>query len=314
LKKGVMRQIIRSGCPKRFWDDCIVREAYVRSHTSMDIFGLEGQVPESKVKGKTVDIFTISEYSWYEWVKIRDTAAKFPVSKVQLGRHLDAAIDIGPVMTRKILNKNGSVMYRSSVRPLTQDEIQSSTEKKEREEFDIAVEKKFGSSMNKSDFKDDPDYVYFVTPTYDCYEDDELSSSKMPYIDDIKEEHDVDTYYQYVGAPVRVPTGNDIRSGKVVRRKRDLDGAMRGRANANSMLDTRTYEIEFIDGRSDEYTSNGIAENMYAQCDIEGRKYNLMEGIVDHKTDGRAIEPADMYIKHGSNKKVRKTTKEMMFI
>jgi hypothetical protein len=34
------------------------------------------------------------------------------------------------------------------------------------------------------------------------------------------------------------------------------------------MLDTRNYEIEFPDGRSDEYTANAIAENMYAQCDI----------------------------------------------
>jgi hypothetical protein len=45
LKKGVGRQLMRSGCPKRFWDDCIIREAYVRSHTSLDIYGLEGQVP-----------------------------------------------------------------------------------------------------------------------------------------------------------------------------------------------------------------------------------------------------------------------------
>jgi hypothetical protein len=84
---------------------------------------------------------------------------------------------------------------------------------------------------------------------------------------------------------------------------------VRGRANANSMLDTRTYEIEFPDGRSDEYTANVIAENMYAQCDIEGRQYNLMEGIIDHKTDGHAIEPDDMYIKHGINKQLRKKTK-----
>jgi hypothetical protein len=46
---------------------------------------------------------------------------------------------------------------------------------------------------------------------------------------------------------------------------------VRGRANANSMLDTRTYKIEFPDGRSDEYTVNMIAENRYAQCDNEGR-------------------------------------------
>jgi hypothetical protein len=255
-----------------------------------------------------VDISTIAEYAWYEWVKLRDTVAKFPVSKIQLGRDLGAAIDIGPTMTRKILKQNGRVMYRSSVRPLTQDEIQYPTEKKEGGEFDIAIENKFGPAMSKDDFQDDPYYADFVTPTYDCYEYAKVSPSKMPDIDDIKEEHDFYTYDQYVVAHVRVPIGDDIRSGKVVRRKRDLDGNVRGRANANSMLDTRTYEIEFPDGRSDEYTANVIAENMYAQYDIEGIQYNRMEGIIDHKTDGHAIEPADMYIKHGSYKKVSKTT------
>jgi hypothetical protein len=48
---------------------------------------------------------------------------------------------------------------------------------------------------------------------------------------------------------------------------------------------------------------------MYSQCDIEGRQYNLMEGIVGHKRDAHAVEPADMYSKHRRNKKARKTTK-----
>jgi hypothetical protein len=120
---------------------------------------------------------------------------------------------------------------------------------------------------------------------------------------------DQGTQERYVGAHVRVPIGDEIRSGKVVRGKRELDDTVRGRANANSMLDTRTYEIEFPDGCSDEYTANVIAENMYAQCDIEGRQYTILEGVIDHRTDGHAFAPADMYIKHGSNKKVRKTTK-----
>jgi hypothetical protein len=81
---------------------------------------------------------------------------------------------------------------------------------------------------------------------------------------------------------------------------------VKGRANVNPVLDTRTYKIEFPDGRSDENTANVIAENMYAQCDIEGRQYNLMEGIVDQETYEHAFEPADMYIKHGSNNEVRK--------
>jgi hypothetical protein len=48
---------------------------------------------------------------------------------------------------------------------------------------------------------------------------------------------------------------------------------------------------------------------MYVQYDIEGRQLNLMEGIIDHRTNGHSVAPAEMYIKHGSNKKVRKTTK-----
>jgi hypothetical protein len=95
--------------------------------------------------------------------------------------------------------------------------------------------------MNKDDFQNDPDYADFVTPTYDCYEDDEVPPSKMPDVDDIKEEHDTVTYDKYVGAHVRVPIGDEIRSGKVLQRKRERDGNVRGRANSNPMLDTRTY-------------------------------------------------------------------------
>jgi hypothetical protein len=97
--------------------------------------------------------------------------------------------------------------------------------------------------------------------------------------------------------------------GKVTRRKRELDGTWKGRENATSMLDSRTYEIEFPDGRSDEYTVNVIAENMYAQCDKEGNQFSIMDCIIDHKEYGHAVERADMYIKHGSNKQVRKTAK-----
>jgi hypothetical protein len=144
-----------------------------------------------------------------------------------LGRDLGAVIDIGPAMARKILKKNGSVIYRTSIRTLTPNEIQSPTENKEREEFDITIENNVGASLNKSDFKDDPDYADFVRPTYDCYEDYESPPSKIPDIDDVKDEDDVDTYDQYVGSHGRVPIGYEIRSGKVVRRKRDMDSTVR---------------------------------------------------------------------------------------
>jgi hypothetical protein len=56
LKPGVGREMVRSGEPKRIWDDCLIREAYVRSSTALDILSLEGQFPDIIVKGHTSDI------------------------------------------------------------------------------------------------------------------------------------------------------------------------------------------------------------------------------------------------------------------
>jgi hypothetical protein len=149
--------------------------------------------------------------------------------------------------------------------------------------FDEAVEKKLEPSMMKDDFKDDPDLAGFETPAFEHYEDEEFPASKMPDIDD------VDTYDQYVHDQVRVPIGDEIRSGKIVRRNRELDGTVKGIATANSMVDTRTYEIKLPDGRNDDYTANVISDNICAQCDEEGNQFNLMECIVDHKTDGHSV-------------------------
>jgi hypothetical protein len=69
LNRGVGRHMLRSCCPKRLWYEFLVRQAYVRSNTALDIFGLQGHVPRSRVKGETADISTIAYYGWYQWVK-----------------------------------------------------------------------------------------------------------------------------------------------------------------------------------------------------------------------------------------------------
>jgi hypothetical protein len=130
----------------------------------------------------------------------------------------------------------------------------------------------------------------------------------MPDIDNL-DEHDVDTYDQYVGASVQLSIGDKVNTGKVTGRKRGLDGVARGKASTNPILNTRTYNVEFKNGRSEEYTANVIAENMYAQCDEEGNQFIMLQDIVGHNTDGHAVERADMYIKVGSNRQIRKTTK-----
>jgi len=67
-----------------------------------------------------------------------------------------------------------------------------------------------------------------------------------------------------------LPHDNDtLARGRVTKRKRDLDENVVDHANANPILDTREYLVEFDDGEVSELTANVIAQSMYAMCDDE---------------------------------------------
>jgi hypothetical protein len=160
---------------------------------------------------------------------------------------------------------------------------------------------KLGKGVQDHEFKLDPDFADFVTPNHYCYKDKTELSFQIPDIDDF-DKHDVDTYDQYVGASVQLSIGDKVQTGKITGRKRGLDGVARGKASANPILDTITYNIEFPDVRSEEYTANIIDKSLYARCDEEGNQFLMMQDIVGHKTDGHEVDRADMYIKVGINK------------
>ena len=226
-----------------------------------------------------------------------DTSVPFPDDKMVLGRDLGPAIDIGPAMTRKVLKENGQVVYRSTVRSLTDDEMADEDMKKRRNDFDAKINKILGDPLNYEDLKDDPDLRDIEMPSFDLYEDED--EGPQSHIPDIDEAHP-DTYDRYVGAKVELSIGDSVMSGKVKCRKREHDGTVKGRANPNPILDTRTYEVEFPDGQVAEYSANIIAQNMYSQCDTEGNQYLLLKEIVDWRKDNTAIECPDMYFQRGN--------------
>ncbi|KAI2500399.1 Reverse transcriptase (RNA-dependent DNA polymerase) [Fragilaria crotonensis] len=307
LKKGVGRQMVRSAAPKRLWDDCLEREAYVRSMTAHDIYKLDGQVPETMVSGETADISPHALFAWYEWVMFRDTSVTYPDNPRVLGRDLGPAVDIGPAMTRKVLKSNGQVVYRSTVRSLTPDELADETVKRNRNEFTEKVNAILGDGFKYEDFANDPELEHLDTPIYPSYADDDDGES--PLAIDADDKPDPDTYDPYVGASVNLPIGDRMVNAKVRERKRALDGTLIGKANANPILDTRTYDVEFSDGQLAEVSANVIAQNMYAMCDTEGNQYLLLSGIIDHRKDESAVDRADAYIQRGSNQHMKKTTR-----
>ena len=95
----------------------------------------------------------------------------------------------------------------------------------------------------------------------------------------------------------------------VIKRARDDKGRPVGKANPNPLLDTREYIVELMDGTRDKYFANQIAENLWSQCDAEGRQHAVFSEIVDHRKNARAICKDDGF-ERGPNgqRRPKKTT------
>ena len=93
---------------------------------------------------------------------------------------------------------------------------------------------------------------------------------------------------------------------KVVKRLKTNDGNEPG--SYYPMLDASEYLIEFPDGSTKSITANLIAESMFSNVDSEGRTFQLLSEIVDHKTDDSAIPKSDGYYKSKNGNKSPKLT------
>ena len=114
----------------KLWDHCIELESLILSHTALDIYELQGQVPETLLSGQTADIFPFIEHEWYNFVKWFDHGSSFPEPKEVHGRWLGPSMDIGLAMCSKIIKSNGQIINLSSYRGITEEERQDLTQKK----------------------------------------------------------------------------------------------------------------------------------------------------------------------------------------
>ena len=105
IKRGSARSMLKQPTPKVLWDHCIELESRIRSCSALDIYQLDGEVPETKMMGYTADISNICEYEWYEWVMFIDAPAQFPDLKWSLGRYLGPSIDVGSAIQDKAFKK-----------------------------------------------------------------------------------------------------------------------------------------------------------------------------------------------------------------
>lgn len=122
------------------------------------------------------------------------------------------------------------------------------------------------------------------------------------------DETEFETFDKYIGAEFLVNDNGDTVAAKVTKRARDNDGNPIGKKHTNPLLDTREYECTLGDGTVFRYTANVIAENLFAQCDDEGRRHAVLSEITNHRRNKSAIHIANGFITTKRGIRVPKTT------
>jgi hypothetical protein len=172
---------------------------------------------------------------------------------------------------------------RSTLRHLTDEELNSSVHKNMRCKFDESIEHHLGLAALPQDF---PAEDSTPDPTY--YDDTNATNPEFGDAEVTPETGD-----NYLSAELMLPKGGVLVKGHVTARRRDRDSNPVGHANDNPILDIRSYIVDFDDGDQTELTANVIAESLYSQCDPDGNQSVLLEEIVDHQRLPTAMRLSD---------------------
>ena len=116
-----------------------------------------------------------------------------------------------------------------------------------------------------------------------------IDDENLPHaMDDLEQSHEVDPY---LNMELGLPRGTDgeLHHATVKRRRVDDDGNPIGSSHKNPILDSREYDVEFLDGTVEILTANIIAENLLAQVDEEGHRQLLLDKIIDFRKDSSAV-------------------------
>ena len=307
LRRKWYRIMIRKRVPKELWDYGLRWVSEVSSLTHTSAGSLNGCIPITEVTGETPDISEYLDFGFYDYVWFKDNAG---LSPKEPGRWLGVSSRVGRSMCYWILNQNGKVVSRSSVQPIPSLELSLPATQETLRAFDLTACQRMkteergydGDKPNPDDWADliDEDED-FREEFQKIYNDD-----SVPEADDYTPEVGDDTY---INMEVVLPRDDEGPTfAKVTKRLRDANGIPIGTANDNPILDSRMYEVEYLDGYRASLSANAIAENMFAQVDEDGNRYTILDDIVDHRVDGTEIKKDDAFITSKNGGKRRKMT------
>ena len=208
-----------------------------------------------------------------------------------------------------------TVIARMTVQRVTLLKMQATHMKERTQAFDEATKAKIKDSKhtilegsktqpydwNDHPFEEDPD---FAEEFHEVISNNELKEADNAFTPDI--------YDTYLNMELAIPQGDSLepRLTRVTKRLKDANGLPIGLANENPILDTRMYEVEYLDRERTSLVANNIAENLFAQIDDDGNCQVLMDEIIGHRSIEHAVKQQDAFITTNTGtKRCRETTK-----
>ena len=210
---------------------------------------------------------------------------------------LGIAHRVGSDMTYWILTQSGKVIARSTVQHVIHSEIRTDAIKKRVDDFDKAINVR----LDEANFVNDADNVYYLNDDLDSAmntvdemqipSNEEYGKMLIEDKDDVEDE----MFDKYLSAELMIDHDGETVRGTIMKRAKNDARDPIGRQITNPKMDTREYEVEFIDGTTERYSANIMAENIYSQCNSEGNQYLVLKEIVDHKSGESASHVDDGY-------------------
>jgi hypothetical protein len=195
-------------------------------------------------------------------------------------------------MSYFVLPSSGVPVSRTTVQRTTEIEKQTDANRQRMTDFEKAIANRYKEGRLQT-HGDKPDLEQWseLLETDPHFAEEFAQTFDNPDVKEADDEFDPDSYDSYLNMEIAVDRdGQEPQLARVSKRLRDNAGNPIGQANNNPILDTRLYEVEYLDGHRAAMSANTIAENMFAQVDQEdGHRLILFDEIIGHRVDGSQV-------------------------
>ena len=163
--------------------------------------------PEERLKGETADISFLIEFQWYQRVWYIEPMDKY--EKCHLGRWLCPCNTAGGGMVSWILTMKATEEVRTSIIPLTRQDLNDDEVRLKAKEFDKKLIDKLKERAEPLHTDQEE-----AMPTYKHYSNDDTTEEDTATAD-------VDICDRYISARGMLPSGDSMAKATIIGQKRD---------------------------------------------------------------------------------------------